>query len=126
MRWLAPVALAVVFAWAGGAKFADLKGTREGFAALGLSQPGSRAIQVAAFEIATAVLLIVAPIGGALVALVLLAIVTVLLVRLLRAGTTAPCRCFGGIRSHPIAWTDVARNAGLAGVAVVVLLFPPT
>jgi len=125
VRWLAPVALAVVFAWAGGAKFADLKGTQEGFAALGLSQPEPRAIQVAAFEIATAVLLIVAPIGGALVALVLLAVFTFLLVRLLRSGSTAPCRCFGGIRSHPIAWTDVARNAALAGVAGVVLLFPP-
>ena len=98
MRWLAPVALAVVFAWAGGAKFADLKGTQEGFAALGLSQPEPRAIQVAAFEIATAVLLIVAPIGGAMVALVLLTVFTVLIVRLLRAGTTAPLPL---LRRHP-------------------------
>ena len=89
-----------------------------GFAALGLSQPEPRAIQVAAFEIATAVLLIVAPIGGALVALVLLVVFTVLIVRLLRAGTTAPCRCFGGIRSHPLAWTDVARNVALGALAI--------
>ena len=125
MRWIAPVALAVVFAWAGGAKFADLKGTQEGFAALGLSQPEPRAIQVAAFEIATAVLLIVAPVGGALVALGLLVVFTVLIVRLLRSGVTAPCRCFGGIRSHPLAWTDVARNVGLGLLAVVVLIAPP-
>jgi uncharacterized membrane protein YphA (DoxX/SURF4 family) len=125
VRWLAPVALAVLFAWAGGAKFADLEGTEEGFAALGLSQPEPRAIQVAAFEIATAVLLIVAPIGGALLALGLLVVFTVLIVRLLRAGTTAPCRCFGGIRSHPLAWTDVARNAGLGALAVVILIAPP-
>ena len=125
MHWLAPVALAVVFAWAGGAKFADLEGTEEGFAALGLSQPEPRAIQVAAFEIATAVLLIVAPIGGALVALGLLAVFTVLIVRLLRDGVTAPCRCFGGIRSHPLAWTDVARNVGLGALAVITLLAPP-
>ena len=90
MRWLAPVALAVVFAWAGGAKFADLKGTQEGFAALGL-----------------------------------LTVFTVLLVRLLRAGATAPCRCFGGIRSHPIAWTDIARNVALGALAVVILVAPP-
>ncbi len=125
MRWAAPIALAVVFAWAGGAKFADLKGTQEGFAALGLSQPEPRAIQVAAFEIATAVLLIVAPIGGALVALGLLTVFTALLVRLLRAGVTAPCRCFGGVRAHPLAWADVARNVGLAALAVVTLLAPP-
>ena len=125
MRWLAPVALAVVFAWAGGAKFADLEGTEEGFAALGLSQPEPRAIQVAAFEIATAVLLIIALLGGALLALGLLVVFTVLIVRLLRAGTTAPCRCFGGIRSHPLAWTDVARNLGLGALAVVILIAPP-
>jgi len=123
--WIAPVALAVVFAWAGGAKFADLKGTQEGFAALGLSRPEPRAIQVAAFEIATAVLLIVAPVGGALVALILLVVFTVLIVRLIRSGTTAPCRCFGGIRSHPLAWTDVARNVGLGALAVVTLVAPP-
>lgn len=125
MRWLAPVGLAIVFAWAGGAKFADLKGTQQGFAALGLSQPAPRAIQVAAVEILTAVLLIVAPIGGAFVALGLLTVFTVLIVRLLRAGVTAPCRCFGGVRSHPLAWTDVARNVGLGALAVVTLVAPP-
>jgi uncharacterized membrane protein YphA (DoxX/SURF4 family) len=125
MEWVAPVALAVVFAWAGGAKFADLQGTQEGFRALGLSQPEPRAIQVATFEIVTAVLLIVAPIGGALVALALLAVFTFTLVRLLRSGVTAPCRCFGGVRTRPIAWTDLARNAVLAALAVVTLVAPP-
>ncbi len=126
MRWIAPVTLAVVFAWAGGTKFADLRATQDGFAALGLSRPGPRVVQVASVEIATAVLLLVAPVGGALVALSLLAVFTVLILRLLRAGTTAPCRCFGGIRSHPLAWTDVARNGVLGVLAVVTLVAPPS
>jgi len=58
-------------------------------------------------------------------ALGLLAAFTVLLVRRLRAGSTAPCRCFGGVRSRAIAWTDVVRNLVLAALAVVTLAVPP-
>ena len=125
MTWVAPVLLAAVFAFAGGAKFADRPGTEEGFRRLGLGHPDQRAVQVPAAELATAVLLIAAPVGGALVALGLLAVFTVLLVRRLRAGSTAPCRCFGDVRARAIAWTDVARNVGLAALAVVTLAVPP-
>jgi hypothetical protein len=125
VRWLAPIALAIVFAWAGGAKFADLEGTRDGFRALGLRSPEQRAIQVPAVEVATAVVLVVAPVGGAIIALVLLAAFTIVLVRLLRAGTTAPCRCFGAVRTRPIGRIDLARNAVLAALAVLTLVAPP-
>lgn len=125
MRWLAPVALAVVFAFAGGAKLADRDATAEGFRALGLGSAERRAVQVPVLELATAVLLVAAPIGGAIVALALLSAFTVALVRLLHAGSRAPCRCFGGVRTRPIAWIDVARNALLAALAVVTLVLPP-
>jgi Methylamine utilisation protein MauE len=125
VTWVAPVLLAAVFAFAGGAKFADRPGTEEGFRRLGLAHPDQRTVQVPAAELATAVLLIAAPVGGALVALGLLAAFTVLLVRRLRAGSTAPCRCFGGVRSRAIAWTDVVRNLVLAALAVVTLAVPP-
>jgi hypothetical protein len=125
VTWVAPVLLAAVFAFAGGAKFADRPGTEEGFRRLGLGHPDQRAVQVPAAELATSVLLIAAPVGGALVALGLLAPFTVLLVRRLRAGSTAPCRCFGGVRTRAIAWTDVVRNLVLAALAVVTLAFPP-
>ena len=125
MTWVAPVLLAAVFAFAGGAKFADRPGTEEGFRRLGLRHPDQRAVQVPAAELATSVLLIAAPVGGALVALGLLAAFTVLLVRRLRAGSTAPCRCFGGVRTRAIAWTDVVRNLVLAALAIVTLAFPP-
>ena len=75
VTWVAPVLLAAVFAFAGGAKFADRPGTEEGFRRLGLGHPDQRAVQVPAAELATAVLLIAAPVGGALVALGLLAVV---------------------------------------------------
>jgi Methylamine utilisation protein MauE len=125
MRWVAPVALAVVFAWAGGAKFADREATAAGFRALGLGSADQRAIQVPAFEIATAVLLLVAPVGGAIVALLLLAVFTVILSNRLVAGSRVPCRCFGNVRTRPISWLDVVRNVGLAGLAVVTLVLPP-
>lgn len=125
MRWVAPVALAVVFAWAGGAKFADLTGTAAGFAALGVRSAETRAIQVAAVELATAVLLIVVPVVGALVALGLLGVFSWLLADRLRHGVSEPCRCFGGARSRPISWWDLARNGVLAGLAVVTLVAPP-
>jgi hypothetical protein len=125
VTWVAPVLLAAVFAFAAGAKLADRPGTEEGFRRLGLGHPDQRAVQVPAAELATAVLLIAAPVGGALVALGLLAGFTVLLVRRLRAGSTAPCRCFGGVRARAIAWTDVARNLVLAALAVVTLAVPP-
>ncbi len=125
MRWVAPVALAVVFAWAGGAKFADREATVEGFRALGLSSAEQRSIQVPAVEIATAVLLVVAPVGGAIVALVFLLVFTVILANRLVAGSRVPCRCFGNLRTRPISWLDVLRNIGLAALAVVTAVLPP-
>jgi hypothetical protein len=125
MRWVAPVLLAVAFAFAAGAKFADRAGTTKGFEALGLRRPEQLAIQVPTIELSTAVLLIVAPVGGALVALLLLGAFTLYLVRKIRAGSDAPCKCFGGVGTHPVGWRDVARNAVLGALAVVVVAAPP-
>lgn len=125
MRWIPPVALAVVLAFAAGAKLADRQATAAGFEALGLRHADRLSIQVPTVELSTAVLLLVAPVGGALVALLLLIGFSVFLVRRLRAGSTAPCRCFGGVRTRAISWRDVARNVALAVVAVAVVVFPP-
>jgi hypothetical protein len=125
MRWIAPVVLAAVFAFAGGAKLADREATAEGFRALRLRAADRLAVQVPSVELATAVLLIAAPAGGAVVALLLLVGFSVVLARRLRDGVAAPCRCFGGARTKPIAWSDLARNAVLAALAVVTLVFQP-
>jgi hypothetical protein len=125
VRWIAPVVLAAVFAFAGGAKFADRQATADGFRALRLRHADRLAIQVPTVELATAVLLVAMPVGGAAVALVLLLGFTGLLVSRLRAGIDAPCRCFGSLRTRPIGWGDVVRNLVLAALAVVVLVFQP-
>ncbi len=125
MRWIAPVLLAAVFAFAGGAKFADQRATAEGFRALGLRHADRLAAQVPAVELATAVLLIAAPVGGGAVALLLLVAFSVLLVKQLRAGVDAPCKCFGSTRTKPIGWLDLGRNLVLAALAVVTLVLQP-
>lgn len=126
MAWVAPVALAVVFAWAGGAKLADRAGTAAGFAELHLPHPATLASVVPVVEVATAVLLIAGPRIGALVAGTLLLAFTVLLAHVVRAGSTVSCRCFGGVSVRPVSWRDVARNLMLLALVVVVLVAPPT
>ncbi len=78
-----------------------------------------------ASELVVAVLLIAAPVGGAIVALVLLLGFSTLVVLRLREGSVAPCRCFGSTRTRPISWIDLARNGGLAALAVLTLVVPP-
>jgi hypothetical protein len=125
MRWIAPVLLAAVFAFAGGAKFGDQRATADGFRDLDLPKPERLAIQVPAIELATAVLLIAAPVGGAIVALILLTAFSILLHLRLREGVEIPCKCFGSTRTKPIARTDLIRNGVLGLLAVVVLVFQP-
>jgi Methylamine utilisation protein MauE len=124
-EWVAPVVLAVAFAFAGGAKLADRQATAAGFDALGLSHPNQRAIQVPTVELSTAVVLLVAPVGGAVLVLLLLGLFSWFLVRRLRSGSTAPCLCFGAVRTRPISWLDLVRNAALGAVAIAVLAAPP-
>ena len=124
-RWIAPVVLAAVFAFAGGAKFADQEATAEGFRQLGLPKPDRLAIQVPAVELATAVVLIAAPVGGALIALILLIAFSVVLWRRLAEGVQAPCKCFGGTRTRPISEADLVRNGVLALLAIVTIVFQP-
>ena len=125
MRWIAPVLLAAVFAFAAGAKLADRTATAEGFRALHVRHADLLAVAVPVLELVTAVLLVAAPAVGAGLALFLLFWFSVLLVRRLRAGSNAPCKCFGSTRTRPIAWTDVLRNGLLAVLAVLTQALPP-
>jgi hypothetical protein len=125
VHWIAPVLLAAVFAFAGGAKLADQKATAEGFRELRLRNPDRLAVQIPSIEIATAVLLVAAPVGGAIMALVLLLAFSIFLARRLASGSEATCKCFGRVRTRPIGWTDLLRNAVLIGLAVLTLVFQP-
>lgn len=122
---LVALALAAVFVVAGVAKLVDRRTTARSFAALGLPRPDALAVAVPASELLTAVLLLVVPTIGALVALTLLAFFTAFLVRLVRAPGPQPCGCFGAATSHPASWRDVARNGALSALALVALFATP-
>jgi uncharacterized membrane protein YphA (DoxX/SURF4 family) len=120
------VTLGLVFALSGGAKLADLHGF---VASVGefrqLPEPLVRpfAIAVVFAEFALAALLVA---GAAvelalIVALILLAVFTIVVVRSLRAGQVVTCRCFGQLSRRPVSWGAVLRNLALMWLALVTL-----
>ncbi|HEX3623501.1 MAG TPA: MauE/DoxX family redox-associated membrane protein [Acidimicrobiales bacterium] len=113
--------LAGVFVRAGAAKLARPATTAAGFAALGVPVAARAARAVPLVELLCAVALIGAPRAGGGAGLVLLAGLSVVLVRALRAGWAVPCNCFGTARAEPVSTTDLVRNALLAGLAAVSL-----
>jgi hypothetical protein len=108
----AGLALAVVFSWSALGKLI----TRPDMTALGLP---SWSGQVTAYvEAVLALLLLLRPADGGIVALALLAGFTAFLVRRFDSGTG--CGCFGSSSTKPVGITALVRNAGLlllAGVA---------
>ncbi|MGH9138318.1 MAG: MauE/DoxX family redox-associated membrane protein, partial [Acidimicrobiales bacterium] len=121
VRWVLTVALAAVFAWAGAAKLVDRAGTAASFRALRVPTPAVTAVAVPIVELAIAAVLVIVPTAGAIAAIVALAGFSALLAVRIRAGTTAPCRCFGAVSTQPLGWVAVARNGALAAVALAVL-----
>lgn len=123
MGVIASVALALVFASAGFGKLARRPVVRDGFAGLGLPAPGLLAVLVPTFELCLAATLVLAPLVGGVAALVTLAAFSAVLVRALGRGG-AGCACFGSVRADRVAWHDLARNAGLALLAVLAATAP--
>ncbi len=70
-------------------------------------------------ELFLVVALVLAPRTGSALAIVMLSAFTVLLVRVVRAGRTASCGCFGAASSAPVTITTVVRNIGLLSLASV-------
>jgi len=116
--YLAALVLAAVLVLAAAGKLARPAATAAAFRTLRVPRPGAAARVVPVAELAVAVLLIAAPRAGGVAAFVLLGVFSALLVRVLRAGIRAPCRCFGGVREAPVSAPDVFRNALLAGLAL--------
>jgi uncharacterized membrane protein YphA (DoxX/SURF4 family) len=112
------VVLAAVFVRAGAAKLARPAATSAGFATLGVPAAAGAAHIVPVVELLVAAGLLAVPRAGAIVALVLLAVFSGFLARALRAGTTAPCNCFGTARTDPVSPVDLMRNAMLAVLAL--------
>ena len=80
-------------------------------AALGAPSWARRAVPV--LEIALGAALVAGVSFAAIPALALLAVFTAFLVGALRRGVKAPCACFGSLRTRPVTWWSVARNAAL-------------
>jgi len=123
------VVLAVVFAWAGGAKLADRAGTVDAFGSLGLRRPADLAIVVPVLELFVAVGLIAMPLVGASGALFMLVAFTVVLVGVVRRGVPVACACFGSVSTRPadpVSTRSLLRNAVLIVLAVVAAAGAPT
>lgn len=122
VAYVVAVVLAVVFVVAAVAKLRDLAVVERDFTAMGLRRPYLLARLVPGAELAIAALLVLDPPVGAAIAFVALAAMTIVLVRLLRAGVTTYCACFGAASTNAaLSWREVARNAVLIAMAVLAL-----
>jgi peroxiredoxin len=120
------VSLAAIFALAGVAKLADLRGSREAVAAFGVPERFARIAGLALplAELTIAVLLLpsaTSPVGLAGAALLLLVFSTAIGVSLAR-GEAPDCHCFGQLHSEPAGVRTLIRNAGLCVAAVIGLV----
>jgi len=117
--------LVVVFTVAAVGKLADRHGTREAVAAFGVPEPVARwlAPLLPLAELAVAVLLLPTStaLAGALGALGLLLLFSVAIAVNLARGNEPECHCFGQLHSAPAGPGTLARNAGLMGVAALVV-----
>lgn len=113
------VLLAGVFLVAAIAKLRDRRAVAAQFAAMGLWRPVLLAEVLPWFELVAAGLLIAAPAVGAQVGLFALVAMTVVIGRLVAAGATVPCACFGGSSREVVSTVDLVRNTFLLAGAIV-------
>jgi hypothetical protein len=112
--------LFVLSAWSKlplGSRFDEFAASLAAMRLLGGRSVRPVAALVVAGEVAVPVLLLVLPLPGFVLAGVLLAAFLTAIVVVLRRGTAAACRCFGGAKPVRFRWHHVVRNALLLGVA---------
>jgi hypothetical protein len=128
ISWSVSLALALLFAGAALHKAGDraqFRSVLAGYRLLPAALLPVAAPVVIAAELAAAVLLLITPvraIGAWVAALLLLGYALALGVNLLRGRTRIDCGCLGFGRSDRISWWMVARNVGLAALALVTTL----
>ena len=123
MAVTAALALAAVFTLAAQAKARRPEATADDFAALGLPWPGPLARVVPVVESATAVLLVVLPGWGGVVAFGLLAVFSANLFVVVRSGRVVSCACFGNHDRAPVTVRHLVRNGLLAMLALAAATF---
>jgi uncharacterized membrane protein YphA (DoxX/SURF4 family) len=117
--------LAAIFATAGIAKFADLKGSEKAFKEFGV--PSSIALPssvlLSAAEIVIAILFLFPSTSwyAAIGATALLAIFIAQMIYQRAMGNSPDCHCFGQLHSEPVSVKSIARNAVFLAIALVPL-----
>lgn len=122
---LARLLLVLVFVVAGVTKLADRESTRRAIADFGvpaaLAAPLGILLPLAELAVAVALVPASTALLGAAGALGLLLLFIVGISFNLARGNTPDCRCFGQLRSAPVGWKTLLRNAGLAVLAGFVI-----
>jgi peroxiredoxin/uncharacterized membrane protein YphA (DoxX/SURF4 family) len=125
---IARLLLAAVFAVAGTAKLADLRGSQAALRGFGVPSglAGLLGVLLPLGELAIAGGLVPAATArlAALAAFTLLLAFGAAIGIALLHGRPPDCHCFGQLHSAPAGWKTLARNAGLAALAIVVLSQP--
>ena len=123
---LSQLLLTLVFAVAAVAKLVDRSGTRRAIEAFGvpprLAPAGALLLPIVELAISAALVPAATARGGALAAVVLLAIFSAAIARTLRAGSAPDCNCFGGLTQTEVGRGTLIRNLLLAGIAGFVAL----
>ncbi len=125
----ARLALVAVFVTAGLSKLGDRRGAGQAVAAFGVPARAAPALGalLPVVELAVAGSLVAgwsARLAAAAAALLLLVFSAAIAVNLAR-GNAPECRCFGQLHSAPVSWWAVARNLGVALLAVLVVAAGP-
>ncbi len=119
---VASIVLGAVFVVAGVMKVAAPQQWRVQSTGLGVPRVVAAAVPFVELTIGALLIAQLARRPVALIAAVLLAVFTTLLVVRLQQGRRPPCACFGGWSNRPISWSNVARNAAFVVLAVAVAL----
>src|SRR5437868_1710313 len=118
--------LAAIFALAGVAKFADLKGSEKAFKDFGVPQaialPGSIALSVAEIVIAALFLSIETSWYAAAAASALLLLFIVQMIYQIARGNAPDCHCFGQVHSEPVGVKSIVRNVIFAAMALSLMV----
>lgn len=126
---LCKLSVAAIFAVAGVAKLADTAGTRKAIQDYGFSEGLAKwfAVVLPIFELLIVLFVLASETMwyGALGAVVLLTIFTVLMLVQLVKGNSHDCHCFGQIYSQAIGPKSVIKNLLMMVPAIVILLLMP-
>lgn len=128
--WICRVITAAIFAVSGIAKLVHPSGTRRALVQFGVPAPltpiGAVLLPLAELVTCAALLWNVTAWWGAVAAVSLFALFSVVIAATLMRGENPDCHCFGKIGAQPISGSMIVRNALLAAPAMFIVLAPYT